>query len=110
MTKETETKKAPEKKVAAKASAPKAATVKKDTTPKADKKTAPAKEKKVAAGKTVTIRQIASPAGRLPAQRQTLIGLGLNKMNRTSTLEDTPAVRGMINKVHHLVKIIEEAA
>lgn len=72
------------------------------------KKTAPKAEKK-AAGKTITVTQIASPAGRLPSQRQTLIGLGLNKMHRTSTLEDTPAVRGMIRAVSHLVKV-EEAA
>lgn len=76
------------------------------------KKKAPAKKapvKKAASGKTVKVTQIASPAGRLPKQRQTLIGLGLNKMGRTSTLEDTAAVRGMINAVKHLVKV-EEAA
>jgi large subunit ribosomal protein L30 len=71
------------------------------------KKKAPAK--KAASGKTITVTQIASPAGRLPVQRKTLIGLGLNKMGRTSTLEDTAAVRGMINAVKHLVKV-EEAA
>lgn len=73
---------------------------------------APAKKaapKKATSGKTVTVTQIASPAGRLPVQRQTLIGLGLNKMGRTSTLEDTAAVRGMIKAVQHLVKV-EEAA
>lgn len=70
------------------------------------KKAAP---KKAASGKTVTVTQTASPAGRLPIQRKTLIGLGLNKMGRTSTLEDTAAVRGMINAVKHLVKV-EEAA
>ena len=48
-------------------------------------------------------------APRRPAiQRQTLIGLGLNKMHRTRELEDTPAVRGMIAKIPHMVKIIEE--
>jgi len=62
-----------------------------------------------ASGKTVTITQIASPAGRKPGQRETLIGLGLNKMHRTSTLEDTPAVRGMIRAVSHLVKVVEAA-
>lgn len=72
------------------------------------KKAAPKAEKK-ASGKTVTITQIASPAGRKPGQRETLIGLGLNKMHRTSTLEDTAAVRGMIRAVSHLVKV-EEAA
>ncbi|MGH1456759.1 MAG: 50S ribosomal protein L30 [Alphaproteobacteria bacterium] len=53
--------------------------------------------------------QTGSPIGRHPKQRQTLIGLGLNKMNKTRELEDTPAVRGMINKVQHLVKV-EDAA
>lgn len=75
-------------------------------------KKAPAKKsapKKAASGKTVTVTQIASPAGRLPVQRKTLIGLGLNKMGRTSTLEDTASVRGMIKAVQHLVKV-EEAA
>ncbi len=68
------------------------------------KKAAPKKS-----GATITVTQIASPAGRVPVQRQTLIGLGLNKIRRTRTLEDTPAVRGMINAVKHLVKV-EEAA
>ena len=53
------------------------------------------------------LAQIHSAAGRQAYQRQTLIGLGLNKIRRTSTLEDTPAVRGMINKVKHLVKVDE---
>ncbi|MEL7108738.1 MAG: 50S ribosomal protein L30 [Pseudomonadota bacterium] len=56
---------------------------------------------------TVTVRQIGSPIRRAPDQRQTLVGLGLNKMGRTRTLEDTPAVRGMINKVSHLVEVVE---
>ena len=59
--------------------------------------------------KTVTVTQIGSPIGRTKDQRQTLVGLGLNKMNRTRTLEDTPAVRGMINKVKHLVRVEESA-
>ena len=59
--------------------------------------------------KTVTVQQIASPLRREPSQRQTLIGLGLNKMRRTRTLQDTPAVRGMINKVAHLVRCVDEA-
>jgi len=67
------------------------------------------KEKKAASGKTVTVTQTGSPIGRDPKQRKTLIGLGLNKMHRTRTQEDTPAVRGMINKVKHLVKV-EDAA
>ena len=51
------------------------------------------------------VTQIGSPIGRFADQRQTLIGLGLNKMHRTRVLEDTPAVRGMINKVRHLVRV-----
>ncbi len=54
---------------------------------------------------TVSLTQIHSAAGRKGDQRQTLIGLGLNKIRRSNTLEDTPAVRGMINKVKHLVKV-----
>ncbi len=61
----------------------------------------------MAAKKTVTIKQIASPAGRVKTQKATLVGLGLNKLNRTSTLEDTPSVRGMINKLPHLVVVVE---
>lgn len=57
--------------------------------------------------KTVTVEQIGSPLRRDPRQRQTLIGLGLNKMHRRRTLEDTPAVRGMIRKVGHLVRVVE---
>jgi large subunit ribosomal protein L30 len=58
---------------------------------------------------TLRVTQIKSPIGRPADQRQTLIGLGLNKMHRTRELEDTPAVRGMINKVHHLVRVEDEA-
>lgn len=58
--------------------------------------------------KTVTVTQVASPIGRTKDQRATLVGLGLNKIRRTNTLEDTPAVRGMINKVKHLVQVVEE--
>ncbi|MHB1204585.1 MAG: 50S ribosomal protein L30 [Rhodospirillaceae bacterium] len=61
----------------------------------------------MAAKKTVTITQIHSAAGRQADQRETLIGLKLNKIRRQSTLEDTPAVRGMINKVKHLVQVDE---
>lgn len=60
------------------------------------------------AKKTVTVRQTGSPIGRQKNQRATLIGLGLNRIRRTRTLEDTPAVRGMIGKVRHLVQIVEE--
>jgi large subunit ribosomal protein L30 len=55
--------------------------------------------------KTVKVTQTGSPIGRKPGQRETLIGLGLNKIRRTSELEDTPAVRGMIRKVAHLIKV-----
>ena len=55
----------------------------------------------------VTITQTGSPIRRQPDQRQTLIGLGLNKMHRTVELEDTPDVRGMIRKVAHMVTVSE---
>jgi large subunit ribosomal protein L30 len=58
-------------------------------------------------GKTVTVKQVASPQRRPSEQRATLVGLGLNKMHKTSTLQDTPAVRGMIAKVAHLVQVVE---
>lgn len=61
-----------------------------------------------ASGKTVTVEQVGSPLRRDGRQRQTLIGLGLNKKNRQRTLEDTPAVRGMIRKVSHLVRVVDE--
>ncbi|MEQ8448278.1 MAG: 50S ribosomal protein L30 [Nitratireductor sp.] len=60
-------------------------------------------------GKTVTVEQTGSPIRRPGAQRATLIGLGLNKMHRRRTLEDTPSVRGMIAKVQHLVRVVGEA-
>jgi len=59
------------------------------------------------AKKTVTVQQIASKIGRTNDQEGTLKGLGLNKMHKTRTLEDTPAVRGMINKVKHLVRVVD---
>ncbi|MEM1074626.1 MAG: 50S ribosomal protein L30 [Pseudomonadota bacterium] len=58
--------------------------------------------------KTIVVKQIGSPIRRPAKQRQTLIGLGLNKMNKTRELEDTPSVRGMINSIPHMVEIIEE--
>ncbi|MCK0151866.1 50S ribosomal protein L30 [Marivita sp. S6314] len=58
--------------------------------------------------KTIVVKQIGSPIRRPAKQRQTLIGLGLNKMHKTRELEDTPAVRGMVAKVSHMVEIIEE--
>jgi large subunit ribosomal protein L30 len=60
-------------------------------------------------GKTITVTQIGSPIGRKEDQRLTLIGLGLNKRHRTRVLEDTPAVRGMITKVRHLLRVEEQA-
>jgi large subunit ribosomal protein L30 len=57
--------------------------------------------------KTVVVTQIASPIGRKPGQRETLIGLGLNKMHKSRELEDTPEVRGMIRKVQHMVTVSE---
>ena len=56
----------------------------------------------------IKIIQVHSPIGRKSDQRKTLIGLGLNKINRTSVLEDTPSVRGMVSKVKHLVKVVDE--
>ena len=56
---------------------------------------------------TVKVTQVGSPIGRKKDQRATLVGLGLNKMHRTRELEDTPAVRGMIAKVQHLVRVDE---
>lgn len=53
----------------------------------------------------IKVTQVKSPIARRHDQRETLIGLGLNKMNRTRELEDTPAVRGMINKVRHLLQV-----
>ena len=63
---------------------------------------------KAPAAKTVTVTQYASPQRRPAEQRATLVGLGLNKMNRRSTLADTPSVRGMIAKVAHLVRVVEQ--
>lgn len=60
-------------------------------------------------GKTLTVEQIGSPLRRPADQRQTLVGLGLNKLHRRRTLEDTPSVRGMIAKVSHLVRVVDGA-
>jgi len=57
---------------------------------------------------TITVQQIGSPIRREKSQRATLIGLGLNKMNKQRELVDTPEVRGMINKVPHLVRVVGE--
>jgi len=58
--------------------------------------------------KTIVVKQIGSPIRRPADQRATLVGLGLNKMHKTRELEDTPSVRGMVNKIPHLVEITEE--
>jgi large subunit ribosomal protein L30 len=59
-------------------------------------------------GKTVTVEQVRSANRRPKVQQETLLGLGLNKLNRRRTLADTPAVRGMINRIRHLVRVVEE--
>ncbi len=64
---------------------------------------------KSATGKTIVVEQTGSPIRRPADQRATLIGLGLNKIRRRRTLPDTPAVRGMIAKVSHLVRVVDEA-
>ena len=64
---------------------------------------------KKSAGKTVTVEQTGSPIRRPADQRATLIGLGLNRIRRRKTLPDTPAVRGMIAKVKHLVRVVDKA-
>jgi len=64
-------------------------------------------KKPAAAASTITVEQIGSPSRRDAKQRQTLVGLKLNKLNRISTLPDTPAVRGMIEKVKHLVRVVD---
>jgi large subunit ribosomal protein L30 len=56
----------------------------------------------------VRVTQIASALGRKPGQKETLIGLGLNKLRRSRELEDTPSIRGMIRKISHLVKVEEQ--
>lgn len=58
-----------------------------------------------ASDKRVRVTQVKSPIGRKADQRATLVGLGLNKLNRSRELEDTPSVRGMIDKVRHLIEV-----
>ena len=101
-------KKAAPKKTAAKKAPAKKTVAKKADAPKAAEKKASAKKPaaKKPAGKTLKVTQIGSPIGRQAYQRATLIGLGLNKMHRTRELEDTPSVRGMINKVYYMVSRI----
>ena len=62
----------------------------------------------MAQAKTLKVEQIASPLRRHRDQRETLVGLGLNKIGRSRDLPDTPATRGMIRKVRHLVKVVGE--
>jgi large subunit ribosomal protein L30 len=62
----------------------------------------------MAAKKTIVVHQIASANRRPAIQTKTLRGLGLDKLNRTRTLEDTPSVRGMIASIGHLVRIVDE--
>lgn len=95
MTEETQAKKAPAKKAAAKPAAKAAA----KTTAKAPK-----------SGKRLRVKQVRSAAGRFAYQRATLIGLGLNKINRVNEVEDTPSTRGMVRAVAHLIEVEEIAA
>jgi large subunit ribosomal protein L30 len=67
-----------------------------------------AKKTTDAAKKTIVVKQVRSAARRPAVQTATLKGLGLNKLNRTRELEDTPSVRGMVNSISHLVVIVEE--
>lgn len=62
----------------------------------------------MASKKTITIEQIRSPNRRPERQAETLVGLGLNKLGRRATLEDTPATRGMLKKVLHLVRVVDD--
>jgi large subunit ribosomal protein L30 len=113
------------KKTAAKKTAPKKAAVRKAAVKTAAPKKAAAKEGAKSSGEAkkparkeqkprdpnkryITVEQTGSPIRRPGSQRATLIGLGLNKMHRRRTLEDTPAVRGMIEQVSHMVRIVEE--
>ena len=57
----------------------------------------------------ITVVQTGSPIRRKSDQRATLVGLGLNRIGRTATLEDTPSVRGMIKSIQHLVEVVEES-
>ncbi len=61
----------------------------------------------MASGKTIKIEQIGSPIRREESQRATLVGLGLNKIGRSAEVPDTPATRGMLTKVKHLVRVVD---
>jgi large subunit ribosomal protein L30 len=69
--------------------------------------TKPKTSAKTTDGKTVKVEQIGSASRRHHSQRETLVGLRLNKIGRVSELQDTPSVRGMIAKVQHLVRVVE---
>jgi large subunit ribosomal protein L30 len=69
--------------------------------------TKPKTSAKQTGGKTVKVEQIGSASRRHHSQRETLVGLRLNKIGRVSELQDTPSVRGMIAKVQHLVRVVE---
>ncbi len=60
--------------------------------------------------KTIRVKKIKSESGSVPKLKACIVGLGLNKMNRVRVLEDTPAIRGMIAKVSHLVKVVDDEA
>ena len=60
------------------------------------------------AAKTIKVEQIGSPIRRHHSQRETLIGLKLNKIGRVAELQDTPELRGMLNKVRHLVRVVDD--
>jgi large subunit ribosomal protein L30 len=61
----------------------------------------------MAAAKTIKVKQIGSPIRRRADQRQTLVGLGLNRIGRVAEMPDTPQTRGMIAKVAHLIRVVE---
>ena len=96
------------KTAAAKVSKPVKSTSKAAAAPVKKSAGKPARVKKVLTGNTIKIKQVASGAGRIKPQIQTLKGLGLNKMHRSVELQDTPSIRGMINKVKHLVKVFSK--
>jgi large subunit ribosomal protein L30 len=112
MADEKETKKKAPAKTAGKATAKKAVVGKK-AAPKAQSAGAQSAAVSViakkATGKKIKVTQIGSPIGRQDYQKGTLIGLGLNKMNKSRVLVDTPSVRGMIESIPHLIKV-EDAA
>ena len=97
-------KKAAPKKVAPKKAAPKVAEIKVATSKVVETKKAPTK-KAASTKPTVSVTLVKSFYGRLPKHRATVTGLGLKRINHTVVLEDTPEVRGMINKVSYLLKV-----